>query len=512
MIKIGKRNLLLNDFYKIIFGREKIQLESEAVKKVNEGFLFLSKFINGKIIYGINTGFGPMAQFILDNENKKELQYNLIRSHSAGTGNPIPNDYLKSIMLVRLNSLVRGYSGVHPSTVNILKQFINQDIYPFIPEHGSVGASGDLVQLAHLALTLIGEGEVFYKNKLVPTKRIMKQKNIQPLQIHIREGLALINGTSVMTGIGIVNLILAKNLIDWSIVASSMIIEIAESYDDSFSNELNVVKNHYGQNKVAEVLRNILIDSNLTKKRLNYLYNGNISREAIKSKVQDYYSIRCLPQIIGPILDTIISAEKVISDELNSVSDNPIIDSENQNVFHGGNFHGDYVSFEMDKIKIAITKLSMLMERQLNFLCNDKLNNKLPPFVNLGKLGLNLGMQGVQFTATSTVAENQTYSFPNYVHSIPSNNDNQDIVSMGTNSALISKKVIENSFEVLAIQLIAIIQAVDYLGFNKSLSKYNQKIYADLRKIVPIFINDSVKYKNIDKIRKFILKKMLYLT
>jgi histidine ammonia-lyase len=511
MVEIGKRDLSLKDLYRIIICKEKIHITSGSIARVQKGFQFLSQFIPGKVIYGINTGFGPMAEFIVDNKLMKELQYNLIRSHSAGAGSPISNTLVKSLMLARLNSLLRGYSGVHPNTIILIKEFINNDIYPFIPEHGGVGASGDLVQLAHLALALIGEGEVFYKGKLVPTKKVLKQKNIKPLQIYIREGLSLINGTSVMTGIGALNLIAAKNLIYWSIVASSMVVEIVESYDDSFSKELNAVKYHSGQNKVAEMLRKILIDSKLIRKRPDHLYNGNNSHEMVKSKVQDCYSIRCVPQIIGPILDAIVFAEKVVVDELNSVSDNPVIDIENQNIFHGGNFHGDYISFEMDKIKIAVTKLSMLMERQLNFLFNDKLNNKLPPFINLGKLGLNLGMQGMQFTATSTVAENQTYSFPMYVHSIPNNNDNQDIVSMGTNSALIAKKVIDNSYEVLAILLIAIIQAVDYLKISKSLSKYNRKIYIDIRKIVPIFIKDSIKYKDIIKVKEHVLDTQLNL-
>jgi histidine ammonia-lyase len=497
MIEIGNRDLTLDDLYRIIICKEKININSGSIERVRKGFQFLSQFIEGKVIYGINTGFGPMANFIIDSKLLKKLQYNLIRSHCAGSGRPIPNTLVKSLMLARLNSLLLGYSGVHPNTIILIKEFINNDIYPFIPEHGGVGASGDLVQLAHLALNLIGEGEVFYNNKLTATKKVLKLKSIKPLQIYIREGLSLINGTSAMTGIGALNLITAKNLISWSTAASSMIIEIVESYDDSFSKELNKVKNHPGQNKIAEILRKILIDSKLKRKRPDHLYNGNISQEMVKFKVQDYYSIRCVPQILGPILDTIVYAEKVIVDELNSVSDNPVIDIENQNVFHGGNFHGDYISFEMDKIKVAITKLSMLMERQLNFLFNDKLNNKLPPFINPGKLGFNLGLQGVQFTATSTVAENQTYSFPMYVHSIPNNNDNQDIVSMGTNSALIAKKVIDNSYEVIAILLIAIIQAVDYLELSKSLSRYNRKIYADLRKIAPISGKDSVKYKDI---------------
>jgi histidine ammonia-lyase len=207
---------------------------------------------------------------------------------------------------------------------------------------------------------------------------------------------------------------------------------------------------------------------------------------------------------MGPIYEAIENAGMLFIDEANSVQDNPVIDFKTRNVYHGGNFHGDYISFESDKLKIGISKLSMIAERQLNFLMNNKLNKILPPFINLGKLGFNLGMQGVQFTATSTTAENQTLSFPMYVHSIPNNNDNQDIVSMGTNSALLTRRVINNAFQVLAIELIAIIQAVDYLKVDKKLSKNNQKLYESLRQIVPKFVDDSPKHEEIQKMIDFI--------
>jgi histidine ammonia-lyase len=217
--------------------------------------------------------------------------------------------------------------------------------------------------------------------------------------------------------------------------------------------------------------------------------------------VQEYYSIRCVPQILGPILDTIQNTQTVLENEVNSVNDNPIIDKANNNVFHGGNFHGDYVALEMDKLKIAITKLTMLAERQLNFLMNDKLNGKLPPFANLGKLGLNLGMQAAQFTATSTTAENQMLSNPMYIHSIPNNNDNQDVVSMGTNAALITAKVVENAYQVLAIELLTAVQAIDALQFGKKLSTDSQHTYKQIRNLVPRFEDDTILYKKLASIK-----------
>jgi histidine ammonia-lyase len=511
MVIIGDRKIALKDFYKILFKGESIEIDKNARKKVKENFEFLKEFAKGKVIYGINTGLGPMAQYKVNGNNELQLQYNLIRSHSAGLGEPLPDLYVKATMLARLNTIIQAHSGIHPEVMDLLKELINRDVNPLIPEHGGVGASGDLVQLAHLALILIGEGEVHYKGKWQPTSKVFKELGLAPIKMHIREGLGLINGTSAMTGIGVINIIHAKNLLDWSILASVMITEIVESYDDHFSEELNNVKCHEGQKKIARQMRSILNDSKLIRRREDHLYNGKTEQvEVFKHKVQEYYSLRCVPQVLGPVLDTILNGEKVLFDEANSTNDNPIIDSDTRNVFHGGNFHGDYVALEMDKLKIAITKLSMLAERQLNYLLNDKLNEKLPPFVNLGKLGLNLGMQGVQFTAVSTVAENQTLSFPMYIHSITNNNDNQDIVSMGTNAAMMAKKVIDNTYQVLAIEMMTILQAVDYLGFKEKMSCFSMKIFEDLRKIVPKFMDDNIKYKDVQNIEQYLLEKKLH--
>ena len=471
MITVGQSTLSLEDFAGLMFEQKKVALDKTALNKVNTNFEFLKKFSSHKLIYGINTGFGPMAQYKVSEENILQLQYNLIRSHSSGSGKLLSAQLSKALMIARLNSFMQAYSGVHTDVVELLRDMINHNICPCIYEHGGVGASGDLVQLAHLGLVLIGEGEVLFEDVVHPTIEIFNKFNLKPLSIHIREGLAVLNGTSAMTGIGMINIIKARKLLSWAVLFSAMINEIVEAFDDHYSHELNIVKHHKGQNKIAAIMRDILEDSQLIRDRSEHLYNPeNLDQEVFEDKVQEYYSLRCVTQILGPIYDTIEQAENVLVNELNSVNDNPVIDHENHNIFHGGNFHGDYVSLEMDKLKIAITKLSMTSERQLNYLLNNKLNQKLPPFVNLGVLGLNFGMQGMQFTATSTVAENQTLSFPMYVHSIPNNNDNQDIVSMGCNAALMTKRVIDNTFEVLAIHLMTILQAIDYMECQNRLS------------------------------------------
>ena len=505
MISVGQTMLSVEDISDILFKEESLGLSAVSIEKVRENHHFLKRFSSNKLIYGINTGFGPMAQYKIGEEHLLELQYNLIRSHSSGGGKLLPPLLAKAVMVARLNGLMLAYSGVHEELVELLKELINRNIIACIYEHGGVGASGDLVQLAHLALNLIGEGEVLYQGGIHPAKDIFEKEGMQPLTIHIREGLAILNGTSAMTGIGLVNIIQARKLLEWSVMLSAMTNEVVEAYDDHYSYELNIVKQHKGQNRVAGMFREILKDSRLIRKRSDHLYDPQkLDQEIFSDKVQEYYSLRCVPQVLGPVYDTIMQAEKVVTDELNSVNDNPVIDHQNQNIFHGGNFHGDYVALEMDKLKIAITKLSMLSERQLNYLLNDKLNQKFPPFVNLGVLGFNFGMQGVQFTATSTVAENQTLSFPMYVHSIPSNNDNQDIVSMGTNAALITKKVIDNSFEVLAIQMMTVLQAIDYLECVPKLSTTTLKVYNNVREIFPTFIEDSPKYKDLEKIKRYL--------
>lgn len=507
MVHVGERALTLDDFSDILYKNKEVSLDAQTVEKVELNFQFLQKFSSNKLIYGINTGFGPMAQYKVNEKNLLQLQYNLIRSHSSGAGNIMNPILVKAVMIARLNSLIQAYSGVHPEIVELLRDLINKDVAPCIFEHGGVGASGDLVQLAHLALVLIGEGEVIYEGTVQPTAEVFARLNIKPLTIKIREGLAVLNGTSAMTGIGMVNIIQAQKLLEWSIMLSAMINEVVEAYDDHYSYELNVVKKHVGQNKIAEQLRDILKDSKMIRSRIEHLYQPEkLDQEVFKDKVQEYYSLRCVTQILGPIYDTIRSVEKVVVDELNSVNDNPVIDHQNQNIFHGGNFHGDYVSLEMDKLKVAVTKLSMLSERQLNYLLNEKLNQKFPPFVNLGVLGFNFGMQGMQFTATSTVAENQTMSFPMYVHSIPNNNDNQDIVSMGCNAALMTKRVIDNSFEVLAIQMMTVLQAIDYLKCTDRLSTETHHIYTEIRKLFPKFIEDEPKYKDLDRIKKYFEK------
>ena len=504
MIEVNER-LTLREIEKVLYGGETIRISEKLRSQVVASYEFLKEFSKDKVIYGINTGFGPMAQWRIEDEHLKELQYNIIRSHSTGAGERLPDICVRAAMLSRLKTFLEGHSGVHVTLIDLLIEFINRGICPVVPRHGSVGASGDLVQLAHIALTLIGEGEVSYRGEIRPAGEVMAENGLEPLQMHIREGLAVTNGTAVMTGIGTVNYLQTERLLGWEILCSVMMNEIASSYDDFMSEVLNGLKFHPGQIRVAELMRSLSEGSKLLRNRKIELFHKS-GEQVFKQKVQPYYSLRCVPQILGPVYDTLMNAGQVIEDEVNSVDDNPIVDMASANVIHGGNFHGDYISFEMDKLKIAVTKMTMLAERQMNYLFHDRINGILPPFVNLGVLGLNYGLQASQFTATSTTAESQTLSNPMYVHSIPNNNDNQDIVSMGTNSALICRTVVENCSQVLAIHLMALVQAVDCLDVADKLAPATRKLYDKVRGIVPVFKDDTPKYNEIKALQSIILE------
>ncbi|MDR1887730.1 MAG: aromatic amino acid ammonia-lyase [Prevotellaceae bacterium] len=504
MICIDGHSLNITDLHRLIYEDYFLYVDKDALEKVAESHRFLKEFAKNKLIYGINTGFGPMAQYRVDDARSVDLQYNIIRSHSAGLNEYLKKDYAKAVLINLLNSMLRGYSGVHTDLIHVIVAMVMENVIPCIPLHGGVGASGDLVQMAHVALNIIGEGEVYCGDTVMPAAEAFRLKSINPLKIRIREGIAIMNGTTAMTAVAALNVHRAETALEWSLALSACMNEMMRSYDDHYSDRLNDARQQSGQHTVARTMKDFLKDASRIKPR-EQLYGQLVEDRHIEHKIQPFYSLRCIPQILGPVCDTLAFARTIVENELNSTTDNPVVDVATQNVYHGGNFHGDYISLEMDKLKLVMTRVGMLSERQLNYLMNPAINGCLKPFVNSGIPGLNFGFQGIQFAATSTAAENQALSASNYVHSIPNNNDNQDIVSMGFNAACAAGKVTDNVFEILAVQAAAVLQGIDMLECKDELSTKSRKIYSDLRSIFAPLNDDRSTRHELMKLKEFMM-------
>jgi histidine ammonia-lyase len=345
-----------------------------------------------------------------------------------------------------------------------------------------VGASGDLVQLAHLGLLLIGEGPCWAAGRQAEAATALAAAGLAPLRLSFRDGLSIVNGTSAMTALGCAAVLAMRRLTETALAMTALMAELTGLDPAAFGDPLNRAKLHPGQQQAAARLRAQLEGS----KRLGAAHEGQ------GRPMQEHYSIRCAPQIVGPMLETLEFVGGVVVNELNSVNDNPVFDPESGQALHGGNFHGEYVAFAMDALKIGAVKCSMLLERQLNFLLNDAVNCILPPFVNLGRIGVELGMQGAQFTATSTAAENQTLAFPTSLHSISCNKDNQDIVSMGANAAWLTLQTLDNAFDIAAIHAVSLSQAVEALGVLDALSPASRAQVLAWRRLAPVFRKDTL--------------------
>lgn len=499
---IDGRSLKVDDIFTLVNHNSAIKISDESIDVVRASQLVLNQHVEDKIVYGINTGFGPMASHIIGKKLLVDLQYNLIRSHAVGMGEPIDQRYVLAAMIVRLNGLLKGYSGVSFELLEKLRDFINLRIIPIVPEHGAVGTSGDLVQLAHIALALIGEGEVNFRDQRLPTAKVLRQLKIKPYKLQPKEGLSLINGTSVMTGIAAILTVHAWRLLGLAVRNGAMALEQIHGFSDGISEGLHSLRPHPGQVNIARSMRVILSSSKLLRDRsLLYANNhANTHTHVIPEDVQEVYSLRCIPQILGPIFDTIQKTRRDVEIEINSVTDNPIIDAKAKLFLHGGNFHGDYIAASVDQLKAALVKLTILSERRINFLLNRRINKQFPAFLNLKTPGLTLGLQGLQFVATSTTAQSQSLAYPHHLHSISTNGDNQDVVSMGTDASLLAAKVVENAYTVLTIEQVALAQLVDHLKHRGSLSKSSQELYREVRKKLPVITEDRYFAGQLDEL------------
>jgi len=469
-----------------------VWIAPKALISAQKSKKFLDQEFNKKIIYGVNTGFGPMASYIIGRADVIALQENLIRGHAMGMGEPLSQSYVLAAMIVRLNTMVKGHSGVSVELLKQLESFINHRIIPIVPEHGAVGTSGDLVQLAHIALALIGEGEVWYQNKRQPTLGVLKRLRIVPHALQPKEGLSLINGTSMMSGIAALVCIEAERLVSTSLRTGALSLELIGAFDDAISERLHALRPHHGQQAVARILRELLASSRLLRNRKAFQKKFLLEDKSriIMESVQEIYSLRCIPQVVGPVLDILKKVKHEVTIEINSVTDNPVIDEPGKIFLHGGNFHGDYIAAGMDQLKASMVKLTMLSERRINFFLNQNVNHFFPPFMNLKTPGLTMGLQGLQFVATSTTSQSQTFAFPQHVHSIPTNADNQDIVSMGTDAALLVMHVIENAYIVFTIEALTLAQGVDFRQEKPKLSAASRKFIEVIRRAIPTVRED----------------------
>jgi histidine ammonia-lyase len=459
----------------------KVALSQKSLEKLHRVHETLLEQVKGNIIYGVNTGFGPLANRVLPPHKLIELQYNLIRSHASGAGSPLPKEFVKAAMVVRLNTLLQGNSAISPELAEHYAVCINKDIIPVVYEHGAVGTSGDLVQLAHIALGLIGEGEVYDKTGTRSARAAFRDAGLRPYKLKPKEGLALINGTAMMTAIGSIVAQHVENLLHIATQNGALALEIVRAFTDSIDPRLHNLRPHSGQKEVAAKLRTLVQGSKLLRKRSDLTLVQNDAVQELPEVIQQVYSLRCIPQILGPLHDTLKTTKKVLECEMNSVTDNPVFDPRSKEFLHGGNFHGDYVAVAMDQLKIPLTKMVMLAERRSNFFLNENVNKQFPPFLNLVEPGLTLALQGLQFVATSTTAQSQTYTYPHTVHSIPTNGDNQDLVSMGTDAALLAWRLVENAYIVLGIEAVVLAQAVDCTKAIKKLSTRGRAHYTNIR-------------------------------
>jgi histidine ammonia-lyase len=416
-----------------------------ASRKVVEDVL-----ASGKIVYGVNTGFGALSNVSISNEQVDQLQVNLVRSHAAGTGVILDFSVVRAMMLLRANTLAKGFSGVRPEVVETLLALLNQGVYPKVPSKGSLGASGDLAPLAHMTLVLLGEGEAYYQGEWHSGAEALKRAGIQPLTLKAKEGLALLNGTQMMTAVGTLALLQAETLLSVAEVAGAMTIEAVKGSQKPFDARIAQARAHVGHAQSAAVIRNLLAGSEIMESHRDC------------AKVQDAYSLRCIPQVHGAARDLIASVRKTLSVEINSATDNPLV-FPNGDIISQGNFHGEPVAMAMEQLALALCELGSISERRIDKLMNPVFS-ELPAFLAGSKqgAGLNSGMMIIHYTAASLVSESKVLAHPAVVDTIPTSNDKEDHVSMGATAARKATQILEHTRWVLAAELLAAAEGLEY--------------------------------------------------
>lgn len=474
-LKLGARALTLEDVRSVALYGRKVELSPAAVRKIEKAHRFLRTMVeSGETFYGVNTGFGLLSNVRIQDSDIETLQYNLLRSHAVGMGEYIKDEQVRAMLLLRASNLAIGNSGVSLKLVQQILALLNRGICPLVPEQGSVGASGDLAPLSHLALVLIGEGRARVKGRIMSGAQALKAAGLKPIRLGPKEGLALINGTQFMTAIGTLALLEAEHLCDVADVSGAMSVEAMRGTETAFEPEIHEVRPHPGQIRVAKRIRGILL-------------SGGGKSQIAKShencgKVQDPYSLRCMPQVHGASRDALAFVRQVLEREVNSVTDNPLVFPDKKLILSGGNFHGQIVAIAMDVLSIAMAEIASISEQRIEKLVNPAISD-LPAFLTPHG-GLNSGFMIVQVAAASIVSENKTLCHPASVDSIPTSADKEDHVSMGAWGARKAARVVTNARRVLAMELLSAAQGLEFVRPLRS-SKTIEKLHQIIRKKVP---------------------------
>ena len=488
--KISAAHLTIEEVGAILENHATLELSDDARQRIVRCRKYLDKKIaeSDVPIYGVTTGFGSLCNVSVDKDRLAQLQVNLIMSHACGVGSRVPNDIVKIMLFLKAQSLSYGYSGCQVETVERLIDFFNNDVYPVVYTQGSLGASGDLVPLAHLCLPLLGMGEVEYKGERMSGKALLQKMNWEPIQLASKEGLALLNGTQNMNAYAVWAVLQSERLCDWADKIGVMSLEAYDGRLEPFTHAVHAVRPHKGQIDTAAHIRELLEGSELIKQP--------------KVNVQDPYSFRCMPQVHGASKDTLAYVRSVIEIELNAATDNPTVCPDDDLVISAGNFHGEPIAQPMDFLAIALCELSNISERRIYKLISGTRN--LPSFL-VAKPGLNSGFMIPQYAAASIVSQSKMYSTPASVDSIPSSQGQEDHVSMGANAATKLYQVVLNTERVLAIELFNAAQALEFRRPLKS-SPAIEAIYAAYRKVVPFIENDEFMSPHIAQSVEFLRK------
>lgn len=486
--KISAEHLTIERIGEIVYNGYKLELSDDAKNRIIRCREYLDKKIaeTTKPVYGVTTGFGSLCNVSVDADKLAQLQINLMMSHACGVGDRVPNDIVKMMMLLKIQSLSYGYSGSKLDTVQRLVDFFNNDVYPIVYMQGSLGASGDLVPLAHMSLPLVGLGEVEYKGKVMSGAEVLKIHGWEPIQLASKEGLALLNGTQNMSAFAVWSLLNAQKLSDWADKIAAMSLDAYYGLLSPFTKAVHVVRPHKGQLDTAAHMLELLQGSEIADKPKDY--------------VQDPYSFRCIPQVHGTTKDTIAYVKSVIDTEINSATDNPTVCPDEDLIISAGNFHGEPIAQPMDFLAIGLSELANISERRIYKLVSG--TRGLPSFL-VAKPGLNSGFMIAQYTAASVVSLNKSLATPSSVDSIPSSQGQEDHVSMGANAAIKLYKIVLNVERVLAIELFNASQALEFRRPLKS-SPAVEAIFEKYRKVVPFIVNDEVMYPHIQHSIEFL--------